>query len=188
MIRGLERQYGKPEIAHFRQDMMKPEFLLVEKSMKHDRAHDVTMFIFNGPLLVTIRKHMHPEGICRAPSGGLRPGEDFVEGTLREAYEETGASIDLQRYILRAHVTFTCCGREIQWTSHVFTARYVSGELEPVDTKEIAEVLQVRVETLQGEIRKNMLATGSGGLAYRVALTDRVVALLCGSQKREREV
>jgi len=177
-IRRLENKYGRPETVHFRQAMIKPEFDLLVSSMKKDRAHDVTMFIFNGPLLVAIRKHMHPEGVCRAPSGGLRPGEDFEEGTLREAYEETGAEIELQRYILRAYVTFTYSGQEIPWTSHVFTATYLSGKLMPIDTKEIAEVRQVTLEELQGEIRAKMLATGSGGLAYRVALTDKVVKLL----------
>ena len=177
-IKRLEEKYGTPETAHFRHEMIKPEFDLVVNSLKKNRAHDVTMFIFNGSLLVTIRKHMHPEGVSRAPSGGLRPGEDFEEGALREAYEETGAKIELQRYVLRAYVTFIHAGREIPWTSHVFTATYISGELMPVDTKEIAEVKQVTLDELQGEIREKMLATGSGGLAYRVALTDKVVELL----------
>lgn len=177
-IRGLESRYGEPEVAHFRQEMIRPEFELLIGSMKRDRAHDVTMFIFNGPAIVAIRKHMHPEGVYRAPSGGLMPGEDFVKGALREAYEETGAAVELQRYMLRVHAVFTHAGREIPWTSHVFTARYISGRLRPIDTKEIAEVMQVSLEELQGRIRDAMLASGSGGLAYRVALTDKVVELL----------
>ncbi len=177
-IKQLEGEYGEPEVMHLRQEMIWPEFELLVNSMKHDRAHDVTMFIFNGSSIVAIRKHMHPEGVYRAPSGGLRPGEDFVEGALREAHEETGAVVELQRYILRVHVVFTYEGREIPWTSHVFTAKYVSGRLRPIDTKEIAEVKQVSLEELQGKIRDNLLATGSGGLAYRVALTDKVVELL----------
>lgn len=182
IIRRLENTYGKPEVARFRQPMIKPEFDLLLSSMKDDRAHDVTMFIFKGPLLVAIRKHMHPEGVCRAPSGGLRPGEDFEHGALREAYEETGAVIELQRYLLRAEAVFTHAGHEVPWTSHVFSARYVSGELRPIDTREIAEVMLVSLEELQGKIRERMLATGSGGLAYRVALTDKVVDVLGGSQ------
>jgi len=75
-------------------------------------------------------------------------------------------------------MNFTYEGREIPWTSHVFTAKYVSGRLRPIDTKEIAAVKQVSLEELQGKIRDNLLATGSGGLAYRVALTDKVVELL----------
>ncbi len=178
-ICGLESRYGEPETLHIRQAMVWIEFDLLIKSMKQNRAHDVTMFIFNGPSeIVAIRKHMHPEGVYRAPSGGLRPGEDFVKGALREAYEETGAVVELHRYILRVHAVFTHSGREAPWTSHVFTARYVSGRLRPVDTKEIAEVKQVSLEELQGRIRDIMLATGSGGLAYRVALTDRTLELL----------
>ncbi len=177
-ICGLESRYGEPEIVHMRQAMIEPEFELLIGSMKQDRAHDVTMFIFNGPAVVAIRKHMHPEGVYRAPSGGVMPGEDFVEGALREAYEETGAVVELQRYILRVHAVFTHSGREAPWTSHVFTARYVSGRLRPVDTEEIAEVKQVSLEELQGRIRDIMLASGSGGLAYRVALTDRTLELL----------
>lgn len=178
VLEGLEAKYGKPAIAHFRHAMIRPEFELLIHSMRQERAHDITLFIFNGPYVVAIRKHLHPEGVYRAPSGGLAPGEDFEEGALREAYEETGAIIELQRYILRAYVTFTYDGREVPWTSHVFTAKYVSGTLEPIDTHEIAEVKQVRLEELQGEIRNRLLAAGSGGLAYRAALTDKVVELL----------
>lgn len=177
-IRQLERKYGLPEVLHFRQAMIEPEFEILIGSMKHDRAHDVTLFIFDGPHLVTIRKHMHPEGVYRAPSGGLNPGENFEKGALREAYEETGAVVELQRYILRIHVIFTHSEEDVPWTSHVFIAKYISGELRPVDTKEIAEVKLVSLEQLQGEIRDNLLATGSGGLAYRVALTDKVMELL----------
>ena len=178
ILNDIETRFGTPEIGHFRHAMVKPEFELLEKSMKYNRAHDVTMFIFKGPGLVAIRKHMHPDGVCRAPSGGLRVGEDFEQGTLREAYEETGALIELKRYVLRAHATFTYLDKEVEWTSHVLTAQYVSGKLRPIDTKEIAEVLEVSIEDLQGRIRDNLLATGSGGLEYRVALTDKVVEIL----------
>ncbi|MBI5119276.1 NUDIX hydrolase [Candidatus Poribacteria bacterium] len=178
ILKQVELKYGSPDVACFHQRMVWPEFELLVNSMKHDRAHDVTLFIFYGSELVTIRKHMHPAGVFRAPSGGLRPGEDFEEGTLREAYEETGLQVQLDRYILRAHVTFVYGEREIQWTSHVFTAKYLSGEMMPIDTKEIAEVRQVSIEELQTGIRDRLLASGSGGLAYRVALTDKVVELL----------
>ena len=183
IIRKLEDKYGTPETVFFKQTMIKPEFDLLINSMKKGRAHDITMFIFNGSMLVAIRKHMHPSGVYRAPSGGLQPGEDFEEGALREAYEETGALIELERYILRVHVVFMHSGREVPWTSHVFTARYLSGELRPIDTQEIAEVKQISLEELQGEVRAKMLASGSGGLAYRAALTDKIVELLRHPEK-----
>jgi ADP-ribose pyrophosphatase YjhB (NUDIX family) len=177
-IRDIELKYGKPEVTRLRQGMIDVEYDLLIRSMKHNRAHDITLFIFLGSDVVAISKHMHPEGVYRAPSGGLNPGEDFEEGALREAYEETGSIVALNKYILRVHVVFTHCGQEVPWTSHVFTAKHVSGELRPIDTEEIAEVKLVTLEELQGAIRDNLLASGSGGLAYRAALTDKVVELL----------
>ena len=177
-IRDLELKYAKPEVAHLRQPMIDVEFDLLIRSMKHNRAHDITLFIFLGSDIVAISKHMHPEGVYRAPSGGLNPGEDFEEGALREAYEETGAVVALEKYILRVHAVFTHRGQEVPWTSHVFTAKHVSGELKPLDTREIAKVKLVSLDELQGPIRDNLLASGSGGLAYRAALTDKAVELL----------
>ena len=63
----------------------------------------------------------------------------------------------------------------------VTLAAHVSGVLQQIDTREIAEVKPVSLEHLQGSIRDNLLATGSGGLAYKVALTDKVVELLDGA-------
>ncbi|GAB4331957.1 MAG: hypothetical protein Kow0099_03550 [Candidatus Abyssubacteria bacterium] len=178
IVKELERKYGVPEVLHLRQDMVAEEFEVLIRSMKYNRAHDVTMFIFKGDCLIAIRKHMHPHGVYRAPSGGLMPGEDFEKGTLREAYEETGTLIELQRYILRVHVTFSHNNQEVPWTSHVFTAKHLSGELKPIDTKEIAEVREVSLSELQGPIRERLLSSGSGGLAYRAILTDKVVEIL----------
>jgi ADP-ribose pyrophosphatase YjhB (NUDIX family) len=178
IIAVIEQKYGTPEVAHFRQVMVKPEFELLLRSMKYNRAHDITMFISKGPYLVAIRKHMHPEGVFRAPSGGVNPGEDFEKGALREAYEETGAVVELQRYILRAHVVFDYQDQQVSWTTHVFTAKYLSGELKPIDTKEIAEVREAPLAELQGDIKERMLSSGSGGLAYRAALTDKVAEIL----------
>lgn len=177
-LKKIEAKFGKPQTMHIRQPMIAVEFDLLVKSMKKDRAHDITMFIFKGSDIVAIRKHMHPPGVFRAPSGGLNPGEDFEEGALREAYEETGTVVELQKYILRVHATFIHDAEEISWISYVFTARYVSGEIRPIDTKEIAEVRVISLEDLQGKIRDRLLASGSGGLAYRAALTDRAIELI----------
>jgi len=37
-----------------------------------------------------IRKPHFADGIWRPPGGGIKPGEDFVAGAVREALEETG--------------------------------------------------------------------------------------------------
>jgi ADP-ribose pyrophosphatase YjhB (NUDIX family) len=74
-----------------------------------------------------IGKPWYPEGMHRAPSGGIKPGEDMELCAKREAYEETGVKIKLVRYLLRIQVTFTCGHASQNWTSHVFGAQYLSG-------------------------------------------------------------
>lgn len=177
----LERKYGTPEEASFAYEMTAREFEMVRASQKHGRAHDVTLFIIKQGRVVVISKPMYPPGAFRAPSGGVAPGEPMELGALREAYEETGLHIALERYILRARVRFTQAERVIDWISHVLTARPVGGELRPVDTHEIADARFATVDELTGSIRAALLASGSTGLRYRSELNDAVIRRLMES-------
>lgn len=178
-IAALERRYGRPKKCVWRQEISPEEMRLVLASRKYGRAHDVTFFIFDElGRVVLIRKPFFPAGVYRAPSGGIRPGEDFEEGALREAYEETGLRIELEKYLLRIRVAFTCGETVQQWTSHVFSARKVAGELGPIDKVEVAEVRYDTVERLQSVIRDKLLETGKGLFEYRVRLTDAAVRAL----------
>src|SRR6185503_4667810 len=150
-IGDLEKKYGNPQELSFAYAMTQSEFEVVLASQKHGRAHDVTLFIFDHDdhsvrsnpddevRVVVIRKPMYPPGAYRAPSGGVSPGELFEHGALREAYEETGLAVSLEKYIIRARVCFSSGGRSIDWTSHVFTSSSAGGKLDPIDTHEIAE-------------------------------------------------
>lgn len=175
-IRVMEAKYGVPREARFRFPMGEREFDLLLSSMKDSRSHDVTLFIMEGDEVVVIRKPSHPPGVYRAPSGGLRPGEDFERGARREAREETGLEVELDRYILRSHVVFHRGPLEVEWTTHVFTAHRAGGDLKPLDTKEISEVRTVNIHELNSSIREHLLSSASGGLHYRAALTEMVVS------------
>jgi 8-oxo-dGTP pyrophosphatase MutT (NUDIX family) len=174
----LEKKYGSPEEVSLAYEMTQREFDMVRSSQKHGRAHDVSLFIIADNRVVVIKKPMYPAGAYRAPSGGIAPGEPFEQGTLREAYEETGLTVSLDRYILRARVRFTNSDRLIDWTSHVFTASALSEELEPIDTHEIVEARFATVDELKGSIRNALLGSGSTGLKYRSELTDQVMRIL----------
>lgn len=198
----IEKKYGRPNELSFAYEMTQREFEVVRASQKHGRAHDVTLFIFDhddhsargnrsargnqsarGNLdddarVVVIRKPMYPPGAYRAPSGGVSPGELFEQGALREAYEETGLVVSLEKYVIRARVRFSSSGRSIDWTSHVFTSRSAGGKLDPIDTHEIAEARWVTVAEMMGSIRSALLASGSTGLRYRSELADAVVQVL----------
>ncbi|HEY5596184.1 MAG TPA: NUDIX hydrolase [Candidatus Bipolaricaulota bacterium] len=173
-----ERRFGTPETLWIVQRIGADELAMVRGSTKARRTHDVTFFILDGPKVVVIKKPFFPPGAYRVPSGGVHPGEAFEAGVQREALEETGLSIRLDRYLLRVEACFVCGGERERWFTHVFSARAVEGALGARDTHEIAEVRWSTLEELQGPIRKVLLATQRGLFAYRVALTDKAVSLL----------
>jgi 8-oxo-dGTP pyrophosphatase MutT (NUDIX family) len=186
IIREVEQKFGVAEEISLTYEMTEREFDMVRRSQKNQRAHDVTMFILRADYVVVIKKPMYPPGAYRAPSGGINPSEPFEEGALREAYEETGLTVALDRYLLRVRVDFTCEGRLIQWTSHVFTASILDGLLQPVDTHEIVEARFASFAELRGSIRKAMLDSGSTGLRYRAELNDLVLTKIAPSHESAR--
>ena len=111
----------------------------------------------------------------------------MVLSARREAYEETGAEIKLERYILRIRVTFTCGSQEEKWTSHVFTAKHLSGDLKPIDTEEIKKVTLMSLKELAG-LKEKLLEQVSSGLHYRAALTEAAIEKMSGSSlQRDRK-
>lgn len=173
----LEARFGPPVEWVTRRPVLAHELAMIRASSRGWRAHDVTFFIRDpAGRIAAIRKPSFPPGAFRVPSGGVRRGEEFLAGVQREALEETGLRIELERYLLRVRATFTHAGDAIGWTSHVFSARG-EGELRPRDTDEVAEARWVTTAELQGPIRAALLRSGRSLLAYRVALTDRALAL-----------
>ena len=158
--------------------MQPAEWRLLKASQHDGRAQDVTLFIFIDGRIVVIRKPFHPPGVYRPPSGGVPPGESIAAAAKREAYEETGLEIELQRYLLRPKPVFVHEQERVAWTSHVFLARRTGGELCPRDTREIEEVKLVSIAELEGSIRERLLESGLGGLRYRARLADLTLACL----------
>jgi 8-oxo-dGTP pyrophosphatase MutT (NUDIX family) len=142
------------------------------------RSHDVTLFILNGRRLALIRKPMFPADIWRPPGGGVKPGEDFVEAVRREAFEETGLNVELERYLVEARARFVYHPRELDWRTHVFLATTEDDEIEPHDREEIAEARWGTLAELAGPLRERLLATGRAFWRYRVALHDTALAAL----------
>jgi len=170
--------YGYPPVVHMHAPVDHQEFEFIRSTQHYGRCHDITMFIFKGSKLIVIAKHHYPPGLYRPPSGAIKPGETLEQGALREAYEETGTKIELTRYILQVSANFTDGRGHIPWRSHVFTARYISGEIKPIDTREIREVAIASLDDFEKykEIIRNK--TASGGLNYRARLHDEVLRLL----------
>jgi len=174
----MEARYGKPAEERVAYEMGPREWEILKRSQVHGRAHDVTMFVIRDGRLAAIAKHPYPAGIYRAPSGGVLPGETMEEGIAREMMEETGLGLRLQRYLLRVQAAFSRGEETVQWTTHVFTAEALPGEMSPLDLEEIREARWVPLAELAGPIRRSLMASGSAGLRYRAWLHDRVMELL----------
>jgi ADP-ribose pyrophosphatase YjhB (NUDIX family) len=143
------------------------------------RTHDVTLFILDpARRIALIRKPPFAPDVWRPPGGGIKPGEDFVAGAVREAFEETGLRVALRRYLVVTEATFRNGGRTLPWRTHVFLAETEDTELAPADTEEIAGARWGTLEELAGPLHERLLAEGRAFWRYRVALHDAALAAL----------
>ena len=120
MLAPVRERYGEPAVLRWEGEVTDPELALITYSP--GRRHDVTLFVTNGDRLALIRKPHFEPGIWRTPGGGVKVGEDFVEGIVREGLEELGAAIELERYLVRAEAVFRFADQSVPWVTHVFSA------------------------------------------------------------------
>jgi ADP-ribose pyrophosphatase YjhB (NUDIX family) len=177
VLAGLRARLGVPAELRWEGEISEVEWSIA--TYNPARRHDVTLFIV-GPhrRLALIRKPHFAEDVWRPPGGGVRPGEDFLAGAVREALEETGLRVELRRYLVDAHALFTNRGRELPWRTHVLLAETDDSEISAADPEEIAEARWGSLDELAGPLRERLLATGRAFWRYRVALHDAALAAL----------
>ena len=176
MLAPLRERYGEPLALEWEGEISAREHSLA--TYNPDRSHDVTLFIFNREQLALIRKPDFEAGIWRPPGGGVKSGEDFVTGVQREALEETGLQVELQRYLVAARARFLYEPYDVPWRTHIFLATTEDQELAPQDTEEIQAARWGTLPELSGPLRKRLLATGRAFWRYRVALHDAAAEAL----------
>ena len=176
-LRPLVERYGPPTRLDWDGDVTEPEYRLATYNPR--RRHDVTLFILDeDDRIALIRKPHFAEGLWRPPGGGVMLGEPVAAGAVREALEETGLRVELERYLVDAHATFRWNGEELPWRTHVLLARTSDGELAPQDPAEIAGARWGTLEELAGPLRDRLLSTGRALWRYRVALHDAALQSL----------
>ncbi len=177
MLAPLRERYGEPVLLEWEGPISKEEHAIA--TYNPERMHDVTLFILDpSGRLALIRKPMFEEGVWRPPGGGVKPGEDFEQAVQREAVEETGLRVRLDRYLVASRVLFLYEPADVPWRTHLFLATTEDEELEPQDTEEIAGARWGTLEELGGPLRERLLATGRAFWRYRVALHDAALAAL----------
>jgi ADP-ribose pyrophosphatase YjhB (NUDIX family) len=167
----LRVRYGEPRPLRWDGEVSPQEFALAGGNP--ERRHDVTFFVFDaGGRLALIQKPFYPPGIWRPPGGGVNPGEEFEAGVRREAHEELGVEIELERFLVSSEATFRCADGVLDWRTHVFSARTEAMKLDPVDRREISAARWGTSAELAGPLRAELLGTGRALWRYRVALHD----------------
>jgi 8-oxo-dGTP pyrophosphatase MutT (NUDIX family) len=176
----LRERYGEPAQLEWTGDITEREHALA--TYNPARTHDVTLFILDpDDRIALIRKPAFAEGIWRPPGGGIKPDEDFVEGAVREAYEETGLRVQLDRYLVASSASFLYEPHDVPWRTHVFSAQTRDTELRPQDPDEIAGARWGTLDELAGPLRERLLGTGHAFWRYRVALHDAALVALARS-------
>ena len=194
--------YGMPVVLPWKGEISDVEWAIATHNPS--RTHDVTLFILDpgaqawgsdhGPgqsprkgltggyaperRIALIRKPHFALDVWRPPGGGVKPGEDFATGAVREALEETGLRVELRRYLVATRVVFRNGGRELRWQTHVLLAETQGTELAPTDPEEIAGARWGTLEELAGPLRERLLAENRAFWRYRVALHDAALAAL----------
>jgi len=177
VLGSLRERYGAPEALRWEGEVSGQEFALAGSSPA--RRHDVTFFVFDAhDRLALIQKPSYPPEVWRPPGGGVRPEERFEDGVQREALEELGVEIALERFLVSTEATFRCLGEAIEWRTLVFSASTSADVLDPRDTREIAAARWGTTTELAGPLRAAMLETGRALWRYRVALHDTAIQQL----------
>jgi ADP-ribose pyrophosphatase YjhB (NUDIX family) len=173
----VRERYGPPHVLQWEGEISDAEWALATYNPK--RVHDVTLFVLDSSdRIALIRKPHFAEGVWRPPGGGIKAGEDVVAGAQREALEETGLRVEIERYLVATDASFRNAGRELGWHTHVFLARTEDTELAPTDPDEIAAARWGTLDELRGPLRERLLATGRAFWRYRVALHDTSLAAM----------
>ena len=177
VLEPLRTRFGAPAVLEWQGEISDREWEIA--TYNPVRTHDVTLFILDpSRRLALIRKPHFADGVWRPPGGGIKPGEDFVAGAVREALEETGLRVELRAYLVASHAVFRNEGRELVWRTHVFHAETADEELAPDDPEEIAAARWGTLGELAGPLRSRLLSTDRAFWRYRVALHDAALARL----------
>jgi 8-oxo-dGTP pyrophosphatase MutT (NUDIX family) len=173
----LADRFGEPTRQSFRVPASPEEIEFIKSTRRDGRYHDFTLYIFRDDKVIVNAKHFYPPGLYRAPSGGVNKGEDIISGIMREVMEETGCTIELQRFLLRTEVDFVGDSDHVKWRSFVLQAKYLAGDFRFTDHDEIREVRLAPLEQFE-QFSRLMLASERAGFHYRAALHEAVAPLL----------
>jgi 8-oxo-dGTP pyrophosphatase MutT (NUDIX family) len=105
--------------------------------VKPRRRSEVVLLIRrpNGSFILHT-KDFYPAGTARVPSGGVKQGEPLLDAAYREATEETGLQVVVERFLAVILFEFYSNKHVIHFRSYLFLLRETGGELKVNDADE----------------------------------------------------
>jgi 8-oxo-dGTP pyrophosphatase MutT (NUDIX family) len=127
------------------------------ETRRSKRAGEVVLLLRRkGGHYLVHTKGFYPQGVYRLLSGGIKPGEDLVAAVLREAHEETGLRVDVQRFLASAEHCFAWQDRCQRFASYLFLLSEQGGVLGSKDPAEaISDFREVPLASLE-EMARNL--------------------------------
>jgi ADP-ribose pyrophosphatase YjhB (NUDIX family) len=148
-IAELSLLYGAP--AH-RQCVLKVGHGTLEwwTRIQSRRRGEVVLFIYRtSGHLILHTKDFYPAGTLRVPSGGIKKREALADAAQREAREETGLEVAIERFLAVIDFVFEYQDRSLLFYSYLFLLRETGGELKAKDER---EQISAFVEILPSEL------------------------------------
>jgi ADP-ribose pyrophosphatase YjhB (NUDIX family) len=113
------------------------------------RRSEVIFVVKRAGGLILHTKDFYPPGTYRLPSGGVKWGESVLSALHREAREEMGLEIEVERFLGLLEYEIRCKEDALPFASYVFLVRDDGGEPIPQDEEErILSFRQVPVAEL----------------------------------------
>ena len=129
--------------------------------LANKRGEVVMVILRPGGKVLLNTKDFYPPGVYRLPSGGMHPGETPEETLIREAQEETGFRVTIERKLAEVHWTFKIADRVVEFRSHVFLISETTAEPAVEDPNErITGFAEVEICELQDVARRLRDLTG----------------------------
>jgi len=132
----LARRYGPLERRHYVLEMGERAFAHWREERGDCRGEVALLILRSNGNVILHAKDFYPEGIYRVPTGGIERGEDVVTAVHREAREETGLTVAIERCLGILEYEFRYRGETVPFVSYVFLLQENGGQLCPQDEGE----------------------------------------------------
>jgi ADP-ribose pyrophosphatase YjhB (NUDIX family) len=148
-IEELARQYGPIERRSYSLEVDKKNFEYWREALVKKRRGEVVLVVNRPDGMILHTKDFYPPGTYRLPSGGVKWGESVLSALHREAWEEMGLEIEVERFQGLLEYELRCQEETMTFVSYVFLVRGGEGKLIPQDEGErITSFRQVPVAEL----------------------------------------